>query len=130
MKKDILEVVSDIILETPDEEINEEIKNNPSLAKEIEAAKQATEDAIDRAKQIPLGLFLARVNKVTSNFRHGRSISEKDLVALSNSQIEMEKSQKLMIKDLEHLNKVLETWDIKKGSHCHEIIKRTLNKLN
>jgi len=37
-----------------------------------------------------MDMLLAKVNKVTCPFRHGQKIQDKDLVALSNFQIEAE----------------------------------------
>jgi hypothetical protein len=37
-----------------------------------------------------MDMLLAKVNKVTCPFRHGQKIRDKDLVALSNFQIEAE----------------------------------------
>lgn len=46
-------------------------------------------------------LFLARVNKVTSNHRHGQPISKRALDNLSNSQLDMES----WLRDLKNKNK-------------------------
>lgn len=44
-----------------------------------------------------LQLFMARVNKVTSNYRHGIKIRESSLTTLSNHQIDIEN----MLKEIE-----------------------------
>ena len=38
--------------------------------------------------------LLNKVNRVTSNFRHGRKVSDKDLTALCEAQLEFEKKLK------------------------------------